>query len=107
VPIDFHDAGNHRTYSGRDADVSWREAVAALVDPASADVVDVGCGGGAYTRAWHELGAATVTGVDFSGPILDAAREATGTCRESPSATVMRRPRASPTTAPTSCSSVR
>jgi SAM-dependent methyltransferase len=78
VPIDFHDAGNRRTYSGRDADVSWREAVAALVDPASADVVDVGCGGGAYTRAWHELGAATVTGVDFSGPILDAAREGHG-----------------------------
>ena len=78
MPIDFHAAANRRTYSGRDADVSWREAVAALVDPVSADVVDVGCGGGTYTRAWHELGAATVTGVDFSGPILDAAREGHG-----------------------------
>ena len=78
MPIDFHAGANRRTYSGRDADVSWREAVAALVDPVSADVVDVGCGGGTYTRAWHELGAATVTGVDFSGPILDAAREGHG-----------------------------
>jgi ubiquinone/menaquinone biosynthesis C-methylase UbiE len=40
--------------------------------------VDVGCGGGTYTRARHELGAATVTGIDFSGPILDAAREVHG-----------------------------
>jgi len=40
--------------------------------------VDVGCGGGTYTRAWHELGAATVTGVDSSPPILDAAVESHG-----------------------------
>jgi SAM-dependent methyltransferase len=45
-----------------------------LVDPAGADVVDVGCGGGVYSRAWHELGAATVTGIDSSDPILDEAR---------------------------------
>jgi SAM-dependent methyltransferase len=78
VPIDFHDVGNRSTYSGREADPSWRDAVLALVEPSAADVVDVGCGGGTYTRAWHELGAATVTGVDFSAPILDAARTAHG-----------------------------
>jgi ubiquinone/menaquinone biosynthesis C-methylase UbiE len=78
VPIDFHDTANRGTYSGREADASWREAARALVDPAGADVVDIGCGGGTYTRAWHELGARTVTGVDFSEPILDAAREAHG-----------------------------
>jgi Methyltransferase domain len=33
---------------------------------------------GAYTRAWHELGAAAVMGVDFSRPILEAARESHG-----------------------------
>jgi 2-polyprenyl-3-methyl-5-hydroxy-6-metoxy-1,4-benzoquinol methylase len=48
------------------------------VNPTSADVVDIGCGGGTYLRAWHELGAATVTGVDSSGPILEAARESHG-----------------------------
>ena len=33
----------------------------------------MGCGGGTCTRAWHELGAATLTGVDFSRSLLDAA----------------------------------
>jgi ubiquinone/menaquinone biosynthesis C-methylase UbiE len=78
VGIDFRDPTNRRTYSSREANASWRAAVAALVDPVSADVVDIGCGGGTYTRAWHELGAATVTGVDFSAPILAAARESHG-----------------------------
>jgi SAM-dependent methyltransferase len=78
VPIDFQDAANRRTYSDREADASWREAVAGLVDPASADVVDIGCGGGTYTRAWHDLGAATVTGIDSSAPILDEARSSHG-----------------------------
>jgi ubiquinone/menaquinone biosynthesis C-methylase UbiE len=73
--IDFHDVGNRQTYSGRTADASWRDQVVALVDPAGAHVVDVGCGGGTYTRAWHELGAATVTGVDFSEPQCASARE--------------------------------
>ena len=75
MPIDFHDTANRSTYSGRQADASWREAVGELVDPEGATVVDIGCGGGTYTRAWSELGAATVTGVDFSEPILDTARQ--------------------------------
>jgi ubiquinone/menaquinone biosynthesis C-methylase UbiE len=78
VPIDFHDAANRRTYSDREADASWREALVRLVDPVSADVVDIGCGGGTYSRAWHDLGAATVTGVDSSDPILDEARSSHG-----------------------------
>jgi SAM-dependent methyltransferase len=78
VAIDFHAEANRRTYSDRDADTSWREAVPPLVDPSAADVVDIGCGGGTYTRAWHELGAATVTGVDFSAPTLDEARTSHG-----------------------------
>src|SRR3954449_4716130 len=76
MPIDFHDPVNSRTYSGREADRSWRAAVVRLADPIGARVVDVGCGGGTYTRAWSEMGAATVTGVDFSAPILEAARSA-------------------------------
>jgi ubiquinone/menaquinone biosynthesis C-methylase UbiE len=72
--MDFHDAANRSSYSGRAADDSWRQAVVQLADPAGAAVVDVGCGGGVYTRAWHELGAAAVTGVDFSEPILGQAR---------------------------------
>jgi ubiquinone/menaquinone biosynthesis C-methylase UbiE len=78
MPIDFHDAVNRRTYSGREADGSWRAAILRLVEPVGADVVDVGCGGGTYTRAWSEMGAASVTGVDFSAPILEAARQSHG-----------------------------
>ncbi len=74
MPMDFHDAANRSSYSGRAADDSWRQAVVQLADPAGAAVVDVGCGGGVYSRAWHELGAAAVTGVDFSEPILGQAR---------------------------------
>jgi ubiquinone/menaquinone biosynthesis C-methylase UbiE len=78
VGIDFHAPANRRSYSGREADRSWRDAVVRLVEPSGADVVDVGCGGGTYTRAWHELGAATVTGLDFSDPILAEARVSHG-----------------------------
>jgi hypothetical protein len=49
VPIDFHDDANRAMCSGREADTSSGGAVLGL-------------------------GAATVTGVDVSGPILEAAR---------------------------------
>lgn len=78
MPIDFRDPANRRTYSDREADASWREAVTELVDPVGAHVVDIGCGGGTYLRAWHDLGAARVTGIDSSEPMLDAARESHG-----------------------------
>ena len=76
--MDFHRDANRRSYSDRDADESWRSAVSGLVDVAGARVVDIGCGGGTYTRAWHDLGAGEVIGVDFSRPILDAARDSHG-----------------------------
>jgi ubiquinone/menaquinone biosynthesis C-methylase UbiE len=74
VPIDFSDPVNRRSYSDREADATWAELVRSLVDPEGAVVVDVGCGGGTYTRAWSELGAVRVVGVDSSAPLLDSAR---------------------------------
>ena len=74
MPIDFSHPANRRSYSGRSADVSWTELVGSLVDREGAVVVDIGCGGGTYTRAWSELGAARVVGVDSSAPQLDSAR---------------------------------
>ncbi|WP_081873176.1 class I SAM-dependent methyltransferase [Brevibacillus laterosporus] len=38
-------------------------------------VLDAGCGGGIYTRAWAELGAKRVTAMDFSEVMLSAAQE--------------------------------
>ena len=74
MPIDFTDPANRRTYSGRVADASWGDAVRRLVRPEGAVVVDIGCGGGTYTRAWSDLGARRVVGVDSSAPLLDSAR---------------------------------
>jgi ubiquinone/menaquinone biosynthesis C-methylase UbiE len=74
MPIDFHDPANRLTYAGRRADETWRSEMRDIVDPAGLHVVDIGCGGGTYSRAWLELGAAQVTGVDFSAEMLATAR---------------------------------
>ena len=50
--------------------------IRAIVDPMAKRVVDIGCGGGIYSAQWAALGAALVTGVDFSEAMLSAAREA-------------------------------
>ncbi|KQU59123.1 hypothetical protein ASG84_14435 [Rhodococcus sp. Leaf278] len=73
MPIDFGDPANADTYSGREADPSWVAAITDIVDPVGAYVVDLGCGGGTYARAWHALGA-HVTAIDSSKPILESAR---------------------------------
>jgi ubiquinone/menaquinone biosynthesis C-methylase UbiE len=79
VSIDFHAAKNRHAYAGRRADESWSKAISGWLDPAGKRVVDVGCGGGIYTRAWADLGASAVVGVDFSEVMLEAAKES---CRD-------------------------
>ena len=74
MPIDFQAPHNRESYTGREASPDWRAAMRGIVDPAGLRVADIGCGGGIYTRAWAELGAAQVTGVDFSEEQLAAAR---------------------------------
>ncbi|MCL6442225.1 MAG: class I SAM-dependent methyltransferase [Alicyclobacillus sp.] len=75
MPIDFHDSRNAWTYSGRIADVSWNDAILTLVQPRGLRVADVGCGGGIYSKAWIELGAAEVIGIDSSHIMISAAEE--------------------------------
>lgn len=75
MPIDFHAAANRYAYAGRTADDTWRAAMREIDYPAGPDVVDIGCGAGTYSHAWLDLGAASVTGVDFSREMLAAARE--------------------------------
>jgi ubiquinone/menaquinone biosynthesis C-methylase UbiE len=75
MAIDFHAKANRGTYASRQADAGWADAIRLIVEPAGKSIADVGCGGGIYSRAWHGLGARTVTGVDFSEQMVSAARE--------------------------------
>ncbi len=76
MSIDFHADANRATYTGREPDPDWTAMIRAIVDPMAKRVVDIGCGGGIYSAQWAALGAALVTGVDFSEAMLSAAREA-------------------------------
>lgn len=76
MTIDFHSARIRGAYATRHADANWKQAMLGLVDPYGASVADIGCGGGIYARAWRDIGAHAVIGVDFSAQMIDDAREA-------------------------------
>lgn len=73
MPINFHDKRNRMTYTTRTADVSWLSLIKQHVGIAGKEIVDIGCGGGIYTKALASSGAAHVTGVDFSNEMLQGA----------------------------------
>jgi hypothetical protein len=75
VLIDLHDAHNRESYASRDADPGWMDVVRDIIAPAGRSVLDIGCGGGIYSRAWRQLSAAAVIGVDVSAAMVDAARD--------------------------------
>lgn len=64
--IDFHSKAVGSSYATREADSSWREKITGIVDIKGKTIVDIGCGGGIYTKAFADLGASNVIGVDFS-----------------------------------------
>lgn len=74
MAIDFHDRRNAGTYATREADDSWRRAIARFVDPTGLRVVDIGCGGGIYSTSLAQMGAAQVTGIDSSAQMVQDAR---------------------------------
>jgi ubiquinone/menaquinone biosynthesis C-methylase UbiE len=78
MPIDFHSQNNRTSYTKRQADQSWCAAIRDVVDVRGKSVIDIGCGGGIYSKALVELGAAQVTGVDFSEEMLLGAAEHCG-----------------------------
>ncbi len=75
MPIDFHAEENRYAYTTRQADPSWIAAIKNIVHLKGKHVLDIGCGGGIYSKALADMGAAHVTGVDFSEAALAGARE--------------------------------
>lgn len=75
MTIDFHAQQNRYTYANREAHADWTCAIRSIVDPAGMRVADIGCGGGIYSAAWADIGAAEVVGVDFSEQMIRAATE--------------------------------
>lgn len=74
--IDFHNKKNQTTYTTRNVDKSWMEEIQKLV-PVNhiSNAVDVGCGGGIYSKALSDMGVPFVTGVDYSEAILEGAKD--------------------------------
>ncbi|MFB5660939.1 class I SAM-dependent methyltransferase [Alteribacillus sp. HJP-4] len=74
--INFHSEDNRGSYTTREADASWVAAMKELVSYQDiAKAADIGCGGGIYSKALADMGANSVTGVDFSEAMLKGASE--------------------------------
>lgn len=75
MPIDFHDSANRLTYTTREADPRWRELISKHIPVKGKKVLDLGCGGGIYSQAFMQMGAASVIAMDFSREMLNGAAE--------------------------------
>jgi ubiquinone/menaquinone biosynthesis C-methylase UbiE len=74
MSINFHDKKNSKTYASRSADSSWSEKINTIVNIKGKNALDLGCGGGIYTRKLAEMGATYVTACNFSDQMLTDAR---------------------------------
>ncbi len=74
MSINFHDEENRFGYAKRQVDSGWIKKILEIVNPREKHVIDIGCGGGIYTRAWAQLGASEVLGLDFSENMIQTAR---------------------------------
>lgn len=79
MTIDFHNQNNRFTYSTRDANITWINKINEICDVKGKKVLDIGCGGGIYSKAFVKMGASEVCGLDFSKELLSAAKE---NCKE-------------------------
>ncbi|TCZ81160.1 SAM-dependent methyltransferase [Paenibacillus albiflavus] len=74
MPINFHDQNLQRSYALREANESWRNWIEGKINLQGKSVLDLGCGGGIYSRALAAMGAADVLGMDYSESMLEGAR---------------------------------
>jgi len=77
--MDFDAAQAARVYSDRSVDPAWAAWCTEVLAPAGRDVLDIGCGGGIYSRGFAQLGARSVVGVDRSARyVAEATQSAHG-----------------------------
>ncbi|MEK5520640.1 class I SAM-dependent methyltransferase [Heyndrickxia sp. FSL W8-0423] len=74
MTINFQNPDDHFTYARREADSSWIQFVRQISDIKGKRVLDIGCGGGIYTKALADMGALHITCLDFSEKMLSAAK---------------------------------
>jgi len=79
MSINFHDAKNKMTYTTRVADQSWIQLMKENINFAGKEAVDIGCGGGIYSKALALLNVKNIIAVDFSKEMLKGAAE---NCKE-------------------------
>ncbi|SDD35148.1 Methyltransferase domain-containing protein [Terribacillus halophilus] len=74
--MDFHNTKNKWSYTQRDANSTWIRTYSSLLgDHPIHQALDIGCGGGIYTKALAAMGIPSVTGVDSSAIMLEAAAD--------------------------------
>lgn len=57
MSINFHDANNKYTYAQRNAHISWGEMIKSITNIQNKQIIDIGCGGGIYTKELALMGA--------------------------------------------------
>ncbi|WP_202077963.1 class I SAM-dependent methyltransferase [Caldalkalibacillus salinus] len=75
MPINFHDSKNKSTYAKREAESCWIDNIKKHVEVIGKEVLDIGCGGGIYSKVFAQSEAKHVTGLDFSEEMLKMAKE--------------------------------
>ncbi|MFP7478270.1 class I SAM-dependent methyltransferase [Terribacillus saccharophilus] len=74
--MDFHAQTNKYSYTSRQAAPDWINLIKKILENKQINLaLDIGCGGGIYTKALREIGIPFVTGVDSSEVMLEAAAE--------------------------------
>ncbi|PAD35516.1 class I SAM-dependent methyltransferase [Terribacillus saccharophilus] len=74
--MDFHHTKNKWSYTQRNANATWIRTYTSLIENHPIEqALDIGCGGGIYTKALAEMGIPSVIGVDSSEVMLEAAAE--------------------------------
>ncbi len=75
MSINFHEKKLSDSYAKRNADDTWKKVINEFIPKHSLNAVDIGCGGGIYSKALSDLGFEKIVGIDFSEAMLEGAKE--------------------------------